>query len=129
MQRLSDGALSLMGATTVKNHFIADGKPLQANKSWGQLKRNQQEWILRIAHDQYDLFMEKHGKVPVEGKKQLIEEIYAIIQDREIWIPFGEVYRVLSTRIALWNRRHETLRQSAGATVIPRNEENDSASR
>ena len=73
----------------MKNHIRVDGKLLQTNKAWGDLKRKQQEWIYRIARDQYAAFIKNRGKLPVEGsKKQLIEELYAIIQDREIWIPY-----------------------------------------
>ena len=92
----------------MKNHIRVDGRLLQTNKTWGHLKRKQQDWILRMAHEQYDIFVEERGKLPVEGsKKRLIEEIYAIIQGRDIWIPYGEVYRVLCRRIAHWNRQHQ----------------------
>jgi len=107
----------------VKNHIRVDGKLLQTNKAWGDLKRKQQEWIYRIARDQYAAFIENRGKLPVEGsKKQLIEEIYAIIQDREIWIPYGEVYRALSRRIAHWNRQQEAKKQTMEESIRPQSE-------
>lgn len=107
----------------MKNHIRVDGKLLQTNKAWGDLKRKQQEWIYRIARDQYAAFIENRGKLPVEGsKKQLIEEIYAIIQDREIWIPYGEVYRVLSRRIAHWNRQQEAKKQTMEESIRPQSE-------
>ena len=97
----------------MKNHIRVNGKLLQTNKAWGDLKRKQQEWIYRIARERYEAFISNRGKLPVEGsKKQLIEEIYTIIQDRDIWIPYGEVYRVLSRRIAHWNRQREAMEQT-----------------
>ena len=107
----------------MKNHIRVDGKLLQTNKAWGDLKRKQQEWIYRIARDQYAAFIENRGKLPAEGsKKQLIEEIYAIIQDREIWIPYGEVYRVLSRRIAHWNRQQEAKKQTIQEAIMSQSE-------
>ena len=100
----------------MKNHVSIDGKLLQTNKTWGHLKREQQEWICRTARERYLAFIERRGKLPVEGsKKQLIEEIYIAIQEREIWIPNGEVNRVLSRRIAHWNRQREAGTEEAGA--------------
>ena len=107
----------------MKNHIRVDGKLLQTNKAWGDLKRKQQEWIYRIARDQYAAFIENRGKLPAEGsKKQLIEEIYAIIQDREIWIPYGEVYCVLSRRIAHWNRQQEAKKQTIQEAIMSQSE-------
>lgn len=110
----------------MKNHIRVDGKLLQTNKAWGDLKRRQQEWIYRIARERYEAFIENRGKLPVEGsKKQLIEEMYVIIQDREIWIPYGEVYRVLSRRIAHWNRQREAMKQPEKVPTIDRDGVNE----
>lgn len=50
--------------------------------------------------------MRERGKLPVHGsKQQLIEHIYEAIEAKDIWIPYGEVKRVLDARIAHWNRR------------------------
>ena len=92
----------------VKNHVKVGGKLLQTNKTWSHLKQKQKEWIVQTARRHYDRFLREHGKLPVEGsKKQLIEEIYAVIEERDIWIPYGEVYRVLCKHIARWNRQEE----------------------
>ena len=110
----------------MKNHIRVGGKLLQTNKTWVHLKRKQQEWIFRIARERYEAFIEKRGKLPVEGsKKQLIEEVYTIIQDREIWIPYGEVYRVLCRRIAHWNRQREAKSQTAKESTDSQNETNE----
>ena len=110
----------------MKNHVRVDGRLLQTNKTWGHLKRKQQEWIYRVARERYEAFIEKRGKLPVEGsKKQLIEEIYSIIQGREIWIPYGEVYRVLCRRIAHWNRQQEAMKQAEKENRVSLNETNE----
>lgn len=89
----------------MKNHVKVGGRLLQTNKTWSHLKQKQQEWILQTARKQYDRFLRERGKLPVEGsKKLLIEDIYTKIEERDIWIPYGEVYRVLCKHIARWNR-------------------------
>ena len=70
------------GGRAMKNHVRVGGKLLQTNKTWSHLKQKQQEWILQTAHKQYDRFLRERGKLPVEGsKKQLIEEIYTLIEE------------------------------------------------
>ena len=92
----------------LKNHVKVGGKLLQTNKIWSHLKQKQKEWIIQTARGQYDRFLRECGKLPVEGsKKQLIEDVYAVIEERDIWIPYGEVYRVLCKHIARWNRQEE----------------------
>lgn len=46
------------------------------------------------------------AETPVHGsKQQLIERIYEVIEAKGVWIPYGEVKRVLDARIAHWNRQ------------------------
>ena len=45
------------------------------------------------------------------SKQQLIEHIYEAIEGKGVWIPYGEVKRVLDARIAHWNRK-------AGAAAV-----------
>lgn len=93
----------------MKNHVKVGGKLLQTNKTWSHLKQKQKDWILQTARGHYDRFLRERGKLPVEGsKEQLIEEIYAVIKERDIWISYGEVYRVLCKHIARWNRQKGT---------------------
>jgi len=92
----------------MKNHEWIDGRLLQTNKSWSHLKERQKTWIYEMAKERYQQFLTERGKLPVHGsKKALIEQIYTQTEERGIWIPFGEVSRVLSRRIAHWNRVQE----------------------
>ena len=69
------------------------------------------------ARQEYDCFVRERGKLPVHGsKQQLIERIYEVIEEKGIWIPYGEVKRVLDARIAHWNR------QTGAATVSDESE-------
>ena len=63
---------------------------------------------METARQEYDCFVRERGKLPVHGsKQQLIECIYEVIEGKGVWIPYGEVKRVLDARIAHWNRQTE----------------------
>ena len=57
----------------MKNHIKVGGKLLQTNKKWHHLKRSQQEWIKQICNE--------HS----------LDEVWQMIQEREINIPYHEV--------------------------------------
>jgi sortase (surface protein transpeptidase) len=104
----------------MKNHAWVDGQLLQTNKKWSQLKERQKTWIYETAKKEYDRFVFERGKQPVHGaKKALIERIYDLIIERGIWIPFGEVSRVLSRRIAHWHRVSTTSEVVPGEEQTP----------
>ena len=119
----------------MKNHIRVNGQLLQTNKSWGHLKQKQQEWIMRMAKQEYDRFVAERHKLPVHGSKQrLIERIYSIIEARGIWIPYGEVRRVLNAKIAHWNRvappivkpdAEDTAREEQNTTMDERSDVSD----
>lgn len=72
----------------------------------GHLKEKQKNWIMETARQEYDRFVRERGKLPVHGSnQQLIEHIYEVIEAKGVWIPYGEVKRVLGARIAHWNRQ------------------------
>ena len=90
----------------MKNHMRINGQLLQTNKKWSHLKEKQKTWIMETAWQEYDRFARERGKLPVHGsKQQLIERIYEVIEEKGVWIPYGEVKRVLDARIAHWNRK------------------------
>ena len=92
----------------MKNHIRINGQLLQTNKKWSHLKEKQKTWIMEIARREYDRFVRECGKLPVHGSKQQLNElIYEKIEAKGIWIPYGEVKRVLDARIAHWNRTAE----------------------
>ena len=96
----------------MKNHMRINGQLLQTNKKWSHLKKKQKTWIMETARQEYDCFVRERGKLPVHGsKQQLIEHIYEAIEGKGVWIPYGEVKRVLDARIAHWNRK-------AGAAAV-----------
>ena len=78
----------------MKNHIRVNGKLLQTNKCFSQLKNSQKEWI---ATELYKLYHDKMKerrttiKLPPEHRDTVISALYDQIQKREIWIPYDEV--------------------------------------
>ncbi|GAA0610907.1 hypothetical protein GCM10009001_30190 [Virgibacillus siamensis] len=78
----------------MKNHINVNGKLLQTNKRFSQLKERQKNWITEELYKLYHKKMKErriNGKLPPPYRDEVIESIYEQIRDRDIWIPFGEV--------------------------------------
>ena len=101
----------------MKNHVRINGQLYQTNKKWSSLKEKQKTWIMETARKEYDRFVHERGKLPVHGsRQQLIELVYERICDKGIWIPYGEVKRVLDSRIVHWNRVNRPQEKSLAET-------------
>lgn len=75
-----------------KNHEYVEGKLLQTNKKFSQLKMKQKEFISALIKDEFRRYYELNKEFPVKksDKEEVIQNIYDKINEREIWIPFGE---------------------------------------
>ena len=85
----------------MKNHIKVNGKILQTNKRFSQLKNSQKEWI---ATELYKLYHDKMKerrttrKLPPDHRDAVIASLYEQIQNREIWIPYGEVKKYVFSK-------------------------------
>lgn len=80
----------------MKNHIKINGKLLQTNKRYSQLKNKQKEWIVTELYNLYFNKMKERRttrKLPPNHRDAVISSLYDQIQNREIWIPYGEVKR------------------------------------
>jgi hypothetical protein len=78
----------------MKNHIKVNGKLLQTNKRFSQLKNSQKDWITTELYKLYHDKMKEIGttlKLPRNHRDIVISSLYEQIQNREIWIPYGEV--------------------------------------
>lgn len=78
----------------MKNHVRVDGKLLQTNKKFSDLKMSQKEFIANTFRVKYHQKMEERGTtqpLPKKVRDEVIDEVYEAIQERDIWIPFYEV--------------------------------------
>lgn len=91
----------ILGRFLMKNHIKVNGKILQTNKRFSQLKNSQKEWI---ATELYKLYHKKMNerrttkKLPPNQRDLVTSSLYAQIQNREIWIPYGEVKKYVFSK-------------------------------
>lgn len=91
-----------------KIHRLVDGRLLQMNKRYSDLKLLQKEKISQWLYEEYRNMRLSTGRAP--GKSQdaeLLEKVYAKVQDSEMWIPFGEVFRHYKGRKIHFGKRFE----------------------
>ena len=78
----------------MKNHIKVNGRLLQTNKRFSQLKNSQKDWIATELYKLYhDKMIEKRTtrKLSPDHRDAVISFLYEQIQNREIWIPYDEV--------------------------------------
>ena len=97
---------------------IVNGRSYQVNKKWSELSQIQKRWILADAKYHYDKLTADTGQpITNRDKRKLLHKVFQRIRNKDIWIPFSEVGRVVSSRIRKWNRRMAA-RQSAGLPSV-----------
>ena len=84
----------------------AEGHPIQVNKKWKELTQYRKDWVLKKAQRLFDQKV-KASQQPLTNpeRRWLIHSVYGMIKSRGIWIPYEEIYRVLSSKIKKWNDR------------------------
>ncbi|WP_439876720.1 hypothetical protein ACSLGG_29690 (plasmid) [Bacillus mycoides] len=76
----------------MKNHIKVNGKLLQTNKKWSHLRQKQKDNISNWLGREYIQFVRTHHRKPIKYEHdEILHEVMNQIQEREIWIPYGEV--------------------------------------
>jgi hypothetical protein len=86
----------------LKNHIKVNGKLLQTNKRFSQLKNKQKEWIAAELYKLYHNKMkERHTtkKLSPYHRDIVVSSLYEQIQNRDIWIPYREVEKYAFSKI------------------------------
>lgn len=89
-----------------KNHKMIDGKLLQTDKKYSNLKLKQKEKIAEWMYLETKAYYEKNYTFP--GDKQIgdvISKVYDRITVADIWIPYGEVVKHYKKKRADINKR------------------------
>lgn len=90
----------------MKNHIRQDKKLLQANKKWSHLKNSQKTWILEMIQIEHAMYVQEHGCLPIKKHKDIIAcKVYERVEEREIWIPYGEFHIHVFKAIDRINRK------------------------
>jgi 8-oxo-dGTP diphosphatase len=89
-----------------KNHEMIDGRLLQTNKKYSQLKLKQKEkiaeWMFLVTRDYYT----KKCTFPNDKHlEEVVDTVYEKIEDAEIWIPYGEVFKHYKSKRSNINKR------------------------
>lgn len=96
----------------MKNHMMVGGKLLQTNKRFSHLKNSQKENINGWLYEEYEKFWRENGRAPGKPQKEtIINNVYARIEEVEIWLLIGELYSYYESHINKFRKRYE---KSAG---------------
>jgi 8-oxo-dGTP diphosphatase len=91
----------------LKNHELIDGRLLQTNKKFSQLKESQKNLISEWFYDESLAFFKQSGKFPTakNEKEAILAAVYEKIEERNIWIPFIEIKQYFSKKQTKLNNR------------------------
>ncbi|MGG3523853.1 transposase [Bacillus pseudomycoides] len=104
----------------MKNHIKVNGQIRQTNKKWSHLRQQQREHISNWLRWEYTKFVQvNHRRLKKYEHDEILSEVMDRIEEREIWIPYGEVKRYYLSKIGKWLQKTESERE----TQTPSNEE------
>ena len=100
-----------------KNHEMIDGKLLQTDKKYSQLKLKQKEkiadWMFQATRDYYTKKYVFPNEKHLEG---MVNSVYEKIVAAEIWIPYGEVFKHYRSKRSDINKRvRKSLNETSGS--------------
>lgn len=76
----------------MSKHARVNGKLLQLNKTYNNLKNKQKEKIAHWMVEETEMFYEKTGAFPTDSDEfTIVDNVYARIEAAEIWIPYDEI--------------------------------------
>lgn len=84
----------------MKNHKIVNGRLLQTNKQFSQLKQKQKDKIITCIKNELRSYYEENGRFPKGGRQNevVIDKVYDKINSAGIWIPYYEIEKYFIRR-------------------------------
>lgn len=78
-----------------KNHKMVDGRLLQMDKRYSNLKQSQKEKLNIWINDEIRIFYKEQGVLPrkLEQFQLVLDHLYQRIEAAGIWIPYGEIHK------------------------------------
>lgn len=71
------------------------------------MKQSQRTWIQEMTAKEHAAYISKYGKLPMKkGKETVLNKVYEHINERNIWIPYGEFKSHVGVMIDRLNRRN-----------------------
>jgi 8-oxo-dGTP diphosphatase len=103
-----------------KNHNVVDGKLLQTDKHFSQLKGTQKDKINQWLYEEYKRIYDRVSKPPDSRHNDaILDAVYAKINGAEIWIPCGEVRQYFYSRKNTFRKRYEKEKTHTAAPTEP----------
>ncbi|MGN7299080.1 hypothetical protein [Ferdinandcohnia sp. SAFN-114] len=94
----------------MKSHEYRNGRLIQTNKRFSQLKMKQKEWIGNLLRERYTENYLKNGKKPSKQERdKILYDVYDFICEKEIWIPMYEVERYYQSKISSYTKNIEKI--------------------
>ena len=81
-------------------HIKLNGNVINLDKTWKHLSFKQKNWIISQFREEYMACLDYHGCHP--GKDQykiIVQNIYERIQERGIWLPYGELQKAFQAKL------------------------------
>jgi hypothetical protein len=89
-----------------KNHEWVGGQLLQTNKKWSHLKQQQKIWIQQVTAEEHAAYIAAHDRLPMKkGKEAVLGKVHDRVNERGIWIPYGEFAANVGKMIDRLNRK------------------------
>ena len=89
-----------------KNHEWVNGQLLQTNKKWSHLKASQKTWIQQVTAEAHAAYVAAHHRLPMkQGKEAVLDAVHDRVNERGIWIPYGEFAANVGKMIDRLNRK------------------------
>lgn len=78
-----------------KNHKMVDGRLLQTDKKYSNLKMGQKEKINIWLNEEIRRYYKETGMLPRKeaGFQLVMDRLYERIEEADIWIPYGEIHK------------------------------------
>lgn len=86
---------------------MIDGRLLQTDKKYSQLKLKQKEKIYTWMYEEAKRYHDRNGKCPEKKDEEaaVVSAVYDRIEKTDIWIPYSEVFRhYRSIKVKLYKR-------------------------
>ena len=87
---------------------MVGGKLLQTNKKFLHLKNSQKEKFNGWLYEEYEKLWKENGRAPGKTQKEIIiNNMYARIEESEIWLPLDGLYSYYESHINKFKKRYE----------------------
>lgn len=93
-----------------KIHKKINGQVIHVNKRWCDLKQSQKEFICNAYANEYKEFIKSNDRLPNKDEKlKIVDNIYDLVQQKNINIPYGEVKKAVQSQTMRLNKKYNPL--------------------